>query len=68
MRFLLLLALISLFDVTTGYQRPKRYFTPVSTVNSASLVSVRGIYFYRYENKMTLLMADISGSSKTWNE
>ena len=30
MRFLILFAIISLFDVTTGYQRPKRFFRMVT--------------------------------------
>lgn len=30
MRFLILFAIISLFDVTAGYQRPKRFFRMVN--------------------------------------
>lgn len=34
MRFLILFAIISLFDVTAGYQRPKRFFRVVNLLTS----------------------------------
>lgn len=42
MRFLILFAIISLFDVTAGYQRPKRFFRMVQNTSHNQTGSMTG--------------------------